>query len=493
MADRRAVADLLDGFDPALSLWRCPGPGHTRATRRCAEVHAARVTARRIHDLTARRSLDCLDASAVLRRLIVMQDRSGGDLHGCLRWYWQDPHIQDTNAGFFVGLPLLAMRLRFADQVPPAVIHLLDDLLGPMRVWFRNGVRAKHMHYPNKYLGDMVCAWLLREVFGSDDFTRELADHMEHAARYWREQHWGWGEHMSDIYSHVLLDQLVTLLLLGRSLPDGLRAQYRQLFEELIAIDDRFGAGPRVPAIRSYAFKRCGSRQPYRDRPAGNSPRAYDGWDELLPPSLPVPRDSRVACHGDAQAVARIYDDCRLGSISRYPLMRNIDQTTWGLCWQSFPVAFWRPRGDWGFLQFLTIQGDRVRAHPAIDRAIAYQDNALSMDRQPPIIGHTSCEQNGDMLRVRRILPAVSPQWDLTVDRFQLLHLDPAATVRSLHNGFSIVYAERTFRVTVDNAPGARVRLDQSTAGQLALSIEWSKKEITAPGGLKSQWSIRLI
>jgi len=298
---------------------------------------------------------------------------------------------------------------------------------------------------------------------------------------------------MSDIYSHVLLDQLVTLLLLGRSLPDGLRAQYRQLFEELIAIDDRFGAGPRVPAIRSYAFKRCGSRQPYRDRPAGNSPRAYDGWDELLPPSLPVPREARVTCHGGAQAVARIYDDCRLGSISRYPLMQNTDQTTWGLCWQSFPVAFWRPRGDWGFLQFVTMQADRVRGHPAIDRAVAYHDNALSTDHDPPIIGHTECEHGGDTLLVRRTFPAVCPRWDKAIDRFLLLNLDATASVTKLSNGVVVTYAQRSLHVTVEGARGASIRLERSAADQLAVNIEWSKQAMTKLDRLTSHWRIRLV
>jgi hypothetical protein len=484
--------ELLEGFDPELGLWRNPGGGHTRSTVNCEAVHSAPVTAARLHALAHRGQLASVNAPAVLRRLMAMQDRSGGPQHGCLRWYWEDARVEDANAAFFVALPLLGIRLHPARTLTADLLDPLDDFLRELRVWFRHAVAEGHMRYPNKHLGDLVCAWLLREVFGPDHHTPALLDAMLAAAEYWRREHWGWGEHMSDAYSRVILDEFSSLLLLQRHLPEAHRLAYRQRLADILAIDDQFGSGPRVPAIRSYHFDACPARVPYRRLPGDDGPRSYAGWRELLSAEQPVAKDTRVPCFGGAEAVARIHPDCRLGSVTRYPFMAGIDPTEWGLCWQSFPVAFWRPGGDWGFLQFVTRQGDRVRAHPALSRRLSAHDNALSTDCQPPILGETRSLQDGDRLHVWRRFSSISPLWDCAADRFRLCHPDPVIRIVEHEDGIDLRYPERIVTIRARPGIGGQMRLERDPAEGLTLSIEWPRAVMTTLADLHSEWWLDL-
>ncbi len=491
--------DLLRNFNPDLALWVQPSPGHTPSTTHLKEVHVARLSAQNLHGLAERDELRRIDAPAVMRRLLQMQCLDGGHQHGCLRWYWEDACIQDTNAAFFTGLPLMAMRLRFLDRLPPGLVEPVDQFLRPMRVWFRHAVEHRNFKYPNAYLGDLVCAWLLCEIFGEDEHTPALLEAMQAAADYWQREHWGWGEHMSDCYSAVILDELSVLLLLQTHLPAAQQQAYRALMAGILATDDQFGDGPRVPAVRSYAFEKSPVRVPYRKLEATGShvlgnffPRGFAGWDALAAPEIPGATDIRVPCYGGAEAVARIHPDCRLGSLSRYQFMDGIDPMEWGLCWQSFPVAFWRPAGDWGFLQFVTQQGDRLRSHPAASRAVSAHDNALSTDHSPPIIGETSSEQKGDRLHVRRRIPAISVLWDRVVDRFQLLQLDPAATVVEHADGIDLCYPERVVTIRVQAHAGGQVRIERHADRSLSVSVEWTRAQLAQADELQSKWWINL-
>ena len=489
----------LKDFNPELALWRKAYAGHTPATKLLKETHIAPLSAQCLHSLADRGELHRVDAPAVIRRLLEMQYRGEGPQYGCMRWYWEETTIHDTNAAFFTGLPLMSMRLRFADRLDADVIAPLDQLLRAMRVWFRHAVGKRVIHYPNAYLGDLVCAWLLREIFGEDEHTPALLEAMQEAADTWRREHWGWGEHMSDIYSTVILNQLSILLLVQKHLPESTHQAYRELMGEILSIDDRFGAGPRVPAVRSYAFEACPARVPFRQRfDAADHilehfiPRAYPGWDALAPAEVPVATDIRVPCFGGAEAVARIHPDCRLGSLSRYQFMPGVDPMEWGLCWQSFPVAFWRPAGDWGFLQFVTQQGDRLRSHPASSRTLSAHDNALSTDCQPPILGETRSEQDGDHLHVHRRFPAISPLWDRVTDRFLLLHPDPAAEIVEHPDGLDLRYPERVVSIRVKAHSGGVIRVDRGDAGSLSVNVEWSRDVLSRTSEVTSEWWIHL-
>jgi len=179
---------------------------------------------------------------------------------------------------------------------------------------------------------------------------------MHQAAREWREGHWGWGEHLSDGYCAVLMEQLSQLLLLSKSLPDDLRSEYQALLDELLAIEDAHSNRPRVPTIRSYAFDSVPSHLNFRERvraldgddprhvvppepgsggpPAKtrlSSPTLYDlGWHEKMPPRAAPQHDIRIATGGGAEAVCRAEADMSLGTLTRYPILPNTDRDPLG-------------------------------------------------------------------------------------------------------------------------------------------------------------------
>jgi len=428
-----AAAPYRVDWDEAVGLWRRPGAGHTNATRELREVHAGPTAADRLLAAALDGQLAALPVGRVLAALESMQDVAGPRA-GCFRWYYEDRDIRDTNAGFFIGLPLIALRAEFVDELAAADRAVLDRMLERLRTWCDREVANPMPRYPNKYLGDLVCAWLLAEQSAAPA-SAELPARMLDAAQYWREQEWGWGEHMSDTYASVCLDELSMLLLLSKRLPPDVRTAYEQLRDELLRIDDLYAGGPRVPAIRSYAFQKAPTAVSYRNavRPwqtadvrtakpfqtlRGLAHRR--GWHAVVPPPAPVGDRIVVACHGNARAMAVIDGPLRLGAMSRYPIMDGIDQRTWGLAWQSFPVAAWHAAGDWCFMQWEAAANGRRRAHPAESRAISYRDNALSDELDPPPVGQTFAVGHGTGFVILRRMPRIANAWPDVIDRVRL-------------------------------------------------------------------------
>jgi hypothetical protein len=143
--------------------------------------------------------------------------------------------------------------------------ELLDTILSDAKYWFdREAKKYGSMRYPNKCLGDVVCMWLLAERFGTP--TPEQHEILDRTLAYYRDNNWGWGEHMSDIYAPILQDELLALYMWGPSLSPRQKQEVWDLFLEIVAIDDVFGSGPRVPAIRSYSATGSPSGSHYRQK-----------------------------------------------------------------------------------------------------------------------------------------------------------------------------------------------------------------------------------
>jgi hypothetical protein len=176
---------------------------------------------------------------------------------------------------------------------------------------------------------------------------------LDRTLAYYRDSDWGWGEHMSDIYARVIQDELLALYMWGPSATAGQKQAAWDLFLELVAIDDVFDKGPRVPAIRTYSATRSPSDTPYRKRltpwtgPEDNmwqplrAMACQNGIPALLPEQPEPPRHTEIACYGGARALVTRSDTWRLGAMSRYQIMDGIDHPGWGLAWQSMPVAYW--------------------------------------------------------------------------------------------------------------------------------------------------------
>ncbi len=480
-----ALAEWNKTWDASTGLWWQDSPGHTAEVAQLPRVRPIPSAASRLVLAGEAGWLGKIDAHAVLKAIAAAQVVDDNSFRGCFRWYQEETKPNDTNAAFFTGLGLISLRLAHFESLKANSQTLLSNILINLQHWFDRAAEHRAMNYPNKFLGDLVCAWLLHEINGTDDDDQQLQKTMIDAAHYWDHHHWGWGEHMSDIYAAVCLDELSALLLLSKHLPHPVRVAYQKLFDKLIALEDEFDDGPRVPAIRSYAFTTSPAHRSYRegilplDAPSleelhrqPSMPRNSDlnrftnrpplgsllyrkKWHEIALARHPRGHDVRIACFGGMTAVARIEKDARLGTMSRFPIMRGADHHNWGLSWQSFPVCLWKPSGDWGFLQWETRAGQRVRAHPAEEKQLAYLGNALAESVNPPIVGRTfSLQQGGDAL-VLRLMPMTLTEWDSLHDRFRLvgqsgeiLDTPKQSVMSTLHwHQRQFVYAGRTISV----------------------------------------------
>jgi hypothetical protein len=495
-------------WDAEVGLWWQNHPGHTTPVRDDERIHPAPSAAARLLLAAQARQLGDVDVMAVLRAIRRMQTLNGhGKGHGELRWYWEETGPVDHNGSFFTAMSLIALHYGHADQLTADQRQALMKLFGDLRVWFASQAAEREFYYPNRYLGDLVCAWLLGEVTGVGDADGKLQAAMLEAAEYWASHDWGWGEHLSDIYSGICLDELSALLLFSERLPPDVRRAYKSLFDDLLALDDTFGDLPRVPAIRTYAFTETPTRvryrgtiaalpkaggpiaQPatpvmppeaggvFRHRPPLGATLYEKGWHKLAPSPWAAGTDVVIPCHGGALATAHMESDVRIGSLSRFPVMEGTDQPKWGMSWQSAPVALLRREGDWGFLQWESKEGDRVRAHPANDMFTSYHDNALCADDACNVVGRTfSLQRGGDVLVVRR-MPRVVSSWDRLTDRMRIVNAHATTATSSASDGthrLALRYPQRTIGIQcVPLSPGARIELEESANGTGGRVLDW--------------------
>lgn len=425
--------DWKANWDEEIGLWSQASPGHTIHVAHLPRVHPGPNAAAMLCLAAEMGCLADLPAETVLKALRRMQVTDRSEMHGCLLWYAEEPGPADTNAAFFTAISLLVIHRFYAEQLSPAAKECLSIILRDLRIWFHHAVGRRTWNYLNKYLGDLACAWLLQDAAGAEP-EASLVDAMHEAAAYWRANGYGWGEHMSDVYADVALSE-VSLLLLAGSLPDDLRQAYSDLQADLLAIEDAFEGGPRVPVLRGYWFEHSPTRVSYRDqvrpRPpgepkVGNMPDLGNlfhhlGWHGRVPARQGSRSDVTVPCFGGTAAVTKIEPDVRLGSMTRFPVMPSADHFTWGLSWQSFPVALWRNEGDWAFLQWHTQEGGKARCHPAGNYHGTYLRNALTETVSPPLTGRTTCIQKGGRLLALRIMPGIAMGWQSAGDRLRLI------------------------------------------------------------------------
>lgn len=469
-------ADPPKDWDEAVGLWISRGPGHTRPVAHLPQTHNGVGAANRLLGAAQRGQLATVPCLRVLQTLRVMQWQKPGATFGCFRWYWEETEPVDNNAAFFIGGPLIVLELAYGDQLDAESRTLLTAIMADLKVWFDGQAAKLTTIYPNKYMADLVYAWLLAEKAGDVAGREKLATIMHQAAREWRNGHWGWGEHLSDGYCAVLIDELSTLLLLSKTLPDDLRSEYQGLLDELLAIEDAYGNRPRVPTIRSYAFDSVPSHLNFRERVRAvdggdprhvvppepgsgsppvktrvSSPMLYDlHWHEKMPPRAALQKDIRIATGGGGEAVCRAETDMMLGTLTRYPILPNTDRETSGLSWQTMPVAFVRSGSDWGFLRFYAKEGERERGFPALEKRSAFLGNALSLQEKPVPVGQTWSIQHGGDAVVLRIMPVVPASWDAYEDHLQIVRPTARLTelpIGSPMGGLDLSYAERTFSI----------------------------------------------
>jgi hypothetical protein len=422
---------LLDRFDAEAALWWSDPSRKKHNTIHTSYQLAKLAQVGRLRDVPVAR---------VLAALRTAQITDGSDKHGNFMQFPQDGKVTDTNAAFFVGLNLCVLRLAYSDQLTPEELARLDQLGRDMQPWFDAEVSRRSMFYPNKFMGDLVCAWLLSEWLQTPP-SETLISTTRDASVYWLQGGWGWAEHLSDLYTRIMCDQIGCVLALAPNLPNDIRRDFEQLRDSLLAIEAAYAGGPRVPSLRSYAFKKKDTPTPYWLRVKNwttpeEAARSGDDkygrlfFDKNLTFTPPAPlgevsngaRFVRVPCLDGETATAWISPTARLGAITRFPLSKDWEQRTWGLAWQSFPVAFADAAEGWGFLRWRTTENGVERPQPAFDRA---DKSKALISAAPEVLGQTFTRQQGPRLVALRRLSADTHALAALADAFDLIGFSP--------------------------------------------------------------------
>lgn len=518
-------------WNAEIGLWRKQGPGHTSPVKNAPFVHEGRSASSKLLRMAQVSTLDQQTLESVLKALRHMQTRSKKpELRGCLCWYWEEEAPQDTNAAFFMGMDLILLSLHFPSIIEGTSRLLLDDILADLDFWFAGEIEKEHSYYPNKYLGDLVCAWLLREIRGSGRLERNRLLHfIERTAEYWLNSRWGWGEHMSDTYSHVMLNQLSALLLSQKTLPEPALGLCFKLAADLLDIDDTFEGGPRIPTLRSYDFNNIPVRHTFRssvfalppeegsdiqaadpliNRKSVRMPGNYGllwnalGWHDLFPrKAAPCSQGLfTVTCHGEAKATTWFQDGWRLGCLSRFPIMENIDHSTWGLSWQCFPACLWHPDGLWGFWRWESEEPGRSRAHPAFKREDAYLDNALSSPQEILPVGRLSSKRQGPHALMARLMPLAGAKWTSCADAFWLLGLESRPQIKIMSpqwrileipaNGQSRPLPVQIHLLCLEDGP--EPTLVSQPGHSWRWGVDWPSNDLARRTPLRHLWAMQL-
>ncbi len=469
MSDEYPFLDLLKDFDENKSLWLFSEDGvggHTKAVVNLPRSHCGTTSFVRLLIAAQTDKLGELDVMKILQGVKQTQISSGQDA-GEFLWYLEENHVEDNHATFFNGLAMCAIYGGHLEQFTKEERELIGDMLQATYPIFIRHVRHFNRHYPNEYLGDLVCAWLIGEWFGMPDEDRKmLLDEFVLLERLWHKNGWGWGEHLSDTYGCICLDELSLILLLAKQLTNEAKKSLQNLFSELLEIDDLFQGGPRVPAIRQYAFlippeglhyramikpvpknamlehytPAVGSRLPTcavpLQTPTGdamsvdNSPEVWLpmgatfyklGWDKIATPKKKFSAGSyKIECI-NGQAQIYINESIRIGTTEQFPLIPQAEHLTYGLAWQSFPVSVWTPGKEWIYMQWETSERDKTYHQPAENKYTGKFNPAITQLTNPPIIGKTYSIAENDNFLILRVMPMIIRDWQRCVDRFRIV------------------------------------------------------------------------
>lgn len=464
----------LENYDPEIGLWWATrSPAHTAPLAHLGmKVHPGPDAVGRLILAADRGEISALPVERILSNVLKMHETGE---RGNLCWYWEDGEkSSDANASFFTGLGLIALSLGYPSDIPASCQDPLRAVFEGLATRFQEKAAEETFHCLNGYLGDVVCGWLLLEILECQKGRNDLAAHMVRAADCWLNDGFGFGEHLSDVYARVALQQLSLLLVFEKALPTPVRSLYRRLLDALLAIEDVFDGSPRVPAIRNYEFLTSPSRGKnkkvilgnYRDRicplteieekEIGNNPPLEGllyraGWQKLAGPRQAPVQNAEILCHGGATAHSWIAPDIRLGSLSHFPVMPEAEFKAWGMAWQSFPVVFWRSTGDWGYLQWEIGQKEETACYPSEGPSSNphRRGNPLT-NIMPPIVGESHAIQRGPDLLVLRMMPAIDQRWTTLAERFRLV--DSTAEVEEIETreGWSqllVRYPEREISI----------------------------------------------
>ncbi|XHR31156.1 MAG: hypothetical protein ACFUZC_11490 [Chthoniobacteraceae bacterium] len=410
--------------------------GHTVEVTHLPFCHEGRGTAIWYSILTLMGGLTPAHGLEIIEAIGSLQVRDKNSPHyGGFRWYREETEVHDTNAAFFILMPLVVMMRYRSAMIPEPQRAIIARMLQSATDWFAGECEHPALYYPNKILSDGAMLIAIATLTHNEEARAKAIAFFLRWNDYTDRRGWGWGENASLNYLAVIL----CALKLAADCLDARDAELRQTMEARIAtlLDYvRFHDGQEfVPTIRSYNFQGNPTRTSLVNNIAGIAGNGLaeienlNSWDALNALLLFEQRiftndaDYRRRGLGNRQVVPRtriehIFDKssahtwigrfARIGSIDRFPVMPGSYQNrTWGLGWQSFPVSFLVEGEQVSFLRWHVIHNGIARTHPAEGFHDAYLSSSLFAEDQCPEV-ETRCNQSGNILACIRSMTGIS-------------------------------------------------------------------------------------
>lgn len=408
------------------------GRAHVVSLGGLNETHNIPATAGHLFKcaLAGRQDADCEHILAAI--LGACDARPDSPTYGCLKWYYEEPAIADTNAAFFTCLPLSLVYLLRRETLSTREQEVLRRVFAGVAPWFDQMAESPSLYYPNKCLGDIAMLMASGHILGDAAMVERAC---AFAGRFWdyvEARGWGWGEDHSPGYTRVIAEMALLMMFLQ---PSGeLHDRTRRMLDGLVEWAAFHDGVDAVPSIRGYNFD-CNISVDYGLSRlfAGGEPEAEDTPLGLLAGAVgysyeraprTVPRRRRQRTFDEHYSVSYIGPHARLGTLSHYPLMPNTYMHDgWGLGWQSKPAAFIVDDREYGVLEWVTEDEHRVRRQHEAGRDFRDWPSRHLFKRESfhPEVLFTAHQEEGAAIIFREVQRLHSPTVRL-VDRWRLAH-----------------------------------------------------------------------
>jgi len=437
-----------------------------------------------------------VDGETLLAEIAKLQDvDEKSPTYGCCRWYREEPCIRDTNAAFFVLLPIIEALLFCGEKISNREREILSPVIERATVWFARECEERGYHYPNKIMSDGALLLALAKLGVNHELRKKAYDFWNGWIVYTEKYGWGWGENTSKVYTGIMISALDVAL----SCLDADEALYAKLFGLRKRLRDyRAFHGEDyefVPSIRTYNFQGLavtGSAHgasvmsPYQRL-------ANQLAGQLAPQYTPAPfgdKFHKEHIFGNSCAFTYKGEKIRLGTINQFPVMPGSYQNegSWGLGWQSMPVSVLALNHETSFLRFASVAGGKLRTHPAMDKHSAFLDNALFGDENIPDV-FTLSNQRENMAVVVRTMSHIANQCAYLADEWYMQHFDGEIKA---YNGWVILdYGDCMFAVKALNGEINVIRDGEKV--KLAQVLYEGEEKLLTKRRLTTAWAVAVF
>lgn len=363
------------------------GKGHTAEANKHEICHCGRLSSAWYAALALGGKLDDTKGIDILLALEELQDKNENSrTYGCSRWYAEETRIADTNAAFFLQLPLLMVMLFDRHLIPESHAKVINRMFNRAVHWYTRALENPIYYYSNKILSDGAMLIGIAKITEDKEAFEVGLGFFEKWLDYTEKDGWGWGENMSFGYNNVIFAAFKTAML---SLGDSEREQaisrrIQGVIDEQKALFKYFKGYEFTPAIRNYNFEGRSRRKGLVSQIAGlgstvNSLVNTYFWDfitfaylfkdefkeeaDALPDKDMDIRLTRV--YKDAVAYSCVMRNGSIGSMNKFPVINGSYQHKgWGLGWQSMPVNFTIYNGEVGYLRRIVRNEKETAYHP---------------------------------------------------------------------------------------------------------------------------------